>query len=52
MLTDVNHGTWKVIIHIRFRKHDLERRVFAQSMKREVQNVDIKAIFQHKKCFN
>lgn len=51
ILTDVNHRTWKVIIHMRFRKHDPGRRVFAQSMKNKVQ-VDITVIFQYTTDFN
>lgn len=39
ILTDVNHRTQEVIIHMRFRKHDLERRIFVHSIKREGKKV-------------
>lgn len=34
---DVKHRTQEVIIHVRFRKHDLERRMFALSSKTELE---------------
>lgn len=52
ILTDVNHRTQEVIIHMRFRKHDLERRVFVRSIKREDRKADIAAIFQYITGFN
>ena len=37
---------------MRFRKHDLERRIFVHSIKREDRKVDIAAIFQYITGFN
>lgn len=51
ILTDVNHRTQEVIIHMRFRKFDLERRIFVHFVKREGQKVDIAAIFQYRTGF-
>lgn len=51
ILTDVNHRTQEVIIHMRFRKHALERRIF-HSIKRQDKKVDIAAIFQYITGFN
>lgn len=52
VLADVNHRTQEVIIHVSFRKHDLERRIFAHSIKREGWKRDMAAIFQHMTGFN
>lgn len=52
ILTDVNRRTQEVIIHMRFRRHDLERRISVHSIKRWDQKADIAAIFPYITSFN
>lgn len=52
ILPDVNHGTQEVIIHMKSRKHDLERRMFAHSIQRKGWERGMAAISQHMTGFN